>query len=87
MFTSFVMLYLRKRRRNNMSSHSVRIARTLRQIQLIRDAHRSSARVEDAYSKGLYNGMEMILSLLTDKDPEYLKVVSKEQEEASSEVH
>jgi len=87
MFTSFVMLYLRKRRRNNMSSHSVRIARTLRQIQLIRDAHRSSARVEDAYSTGLYNGMEMILSLLTDKDPEYLKVVSKEQEEASSEVH
>ena len=70
-----------------MSSHSVRIARTLRQIQLIRDAHRSSARVEDAYSTGLYNGMEMVLSLLTDKDPEYLKVVCKEREEASSEVH
>ena len=70
-----------------MSSHSIRIARTLRQIQLIRDDHRSSARVEDAYSTGLYNGMEMVLSLLTDKDPEYLKVACKEQEGASSEVH
>ncbi len=69
-----------------MGSHSIRLARTLRQIQFIRDAHRSSARVEDAYSTGLYNGMEMILSLLTDKDPDYLKVIYKPQEEASDEV-
>jgi hypothetical protein len=60
------------------SSHSIKIARTLRQIQFIRDAHRSSARVEDSYAVGLYNGMEMILSLLTDKDPDYLKVKNEE---------
>jgi hypothetical protein len=87
MSISSAILFLKKKRKNNMGSHSIRLARTLRQIQLIRDAHRSSARVEDAYSTGLYNGMEMVLSLLTDKDPDYLKVIYKPQEEASDEVH
>jgi len=57
------------------SSHSVRLAKNLRDIEKMKDAQKLQRMTE--YNRGLYNGMEMFLALPTNRKPEYTNKETK----------
>lgn len=65
-----------------MSSHSVRIAKALKEIDLLKKALKENA-VSNEYSRGLYNGFELMRSKLNGSYPELLDKTPKKQKEKS----
>jgi hypothetical protein len=54
-----------------MSSHSVRIAKTLKEIEYMKKVLKDDAE-RNEYSRGLYNGFELIRSMLINSEPEII---------------
>lgn len=54
-----------------MSSHSVRLSKALRDLVTLQKA--LDVNPESDYQRGFYNGIELTLSLLQNKEPQYKK--------------
>lgn len=53
-----------------MSSHSVKLAKALRDLERIKNAFGYVANTNpDAYSIGLFNGIECAMSIMQDREP------------------
>ena len=56
-----------------MSSHSIRLSKAMRQLQNIRNIQKASVNKEDPYTVGMFNGIELALSIITDREPDYVE--------------
>lgn len=62
-----------------MSSHSVKLAKALRDLERIKNAFGYVANTNpDAYSIGLFNGIECAMAIMQDREPK-IKGVGKEE--------
>lgn len=56
-----------------MSSHSVALSKALKQFKQVQELHKENIRNE--YSRGLYNGLELAMALMTNKEPKYVEKI------------
>ena len=55
-----------------MSSHSVKLAKALRQLQWVKDIQGSKGNWDyDPYMHGMYNGIELAMAIMQDREPVY----------------
>ena len=59
-----------------MSSHTRKLTETIRTIEALKKALKSTA-PNSEYQRGLYNGVEMVRGLLQNQEPEILDRVPK----------
>lgn len=55
-----------------MSSHSVKLAKALRHLQWVKDIQGSKGNWDyDPYMHGMYNGIELAMAIMQDREPVY----------------
>lgn len=65
-----------------MSSHSIKLAKALRDLQRIKEIQGSKCNAEiDPYMQGFFNGIELSMAIMQDREPVYKTIVKQENKE------
>lgn len=60
-----------------MSSHSIALSKALRHFENIKKLHKEN--VSNEYDRGLVNGLELAMSILTKKEPVFIEKKDKKR--------